>query len=231
VLPLLEKGKTYSEALVDAYGVTSDEGSRTLPDQPLDILPPLSKVTTVRNPIVQRALSETRKVVNAILRRYGKPDKIRIELARDLKKNAKQREAVIKRMRTNETANQKAKERLAREEGLQKFSRTDILKVLLFEECGGHCPYTNEPINWNDLFGDHPRFDIEHIIPFSRCFDDSFMNKPLCLASENRNVKGKKTPWEAYGSNPERFEEIIERVSRFKGDGKDSKLWRFQRRR
>jgi CRISPR-associated endonuclease Csn1 len=220
LLPLLEEGKTYAEARDKVYGMT-------LLDKALDILPPLSELVTVRNPIVQRSLSETRKVVNAVLRRHGKPDMIRLELARDLKKNADQRAEAIKRMRANEKAREQAVKSLSDKEGLEKPSRDTIQRVLLAEECGWLCPYTGQKFNMNDLVGDHPRVDIEHIIPFRRSFDDSFMNKTLCLASENRNVKGKKTPWEAYGSNPERFAEIIERVKRFDGEGRGSKLRKF----
>ena len=47
---------------------------------------------SIPNPAVMRALSELRKVANAILRKYGKPTQVRIELARDFKRNTKQRE-------------------------------------------------------------------------------------------------------------------------------------------
>ena len=77
-----------------------------------------------------------------------------------------------------------------------------------------------------NLVGDTPQFDIEHIIPYSRCLDNSFMNKTLCYHEVNRK-KGNRTPWEAFGSNPDEWAEIIERVKRFKCL---PKLERFQSR-
>ena len=45
-------------------------------------------------------------------------------------------------------------------------------------------------IGLDDLFNKN-HFDIEHTIPFSRSLDDSFINKTLCEATENKNVKKK----------------------------------------
>lgn len=81
-----------------------------------------------------------------------------------------------------------------------------------------------------DIIGDSPRVDIEHIIPFHRCFDNSYMNKTLCLAEENRNVKRNRTPFEAYGSNTQKWNEILGRVKNFVADNttKNAKLRRFK---
>ena len=52
-----------------------------------------SHVTTegLRNPMVERAIFQVRRVVNRIIDEYGKPTTIRIEMARDMKNNALQR--------------------------------------------------------------------------------------------------------------------------------------------
>jgi CRISPR-associated endonuclease Csn1 len=100
---------------------------------------------------------------------------------------------------------------------------------MLGEECNWICPYTSKPVSMMALFGDSPQFDIEHIIPFSRSFDDSFANKTLCYVDENRTVKRNKSPWEAYHGSS-RWEDIINNVKRFKGDLRDSKLERFLKR-
>ena len=222
ILPLLEQGVQYATARKQLYGERP-------PARALDALPRLAESLEVRNPAVERALTEVRKVVNAIVREHGKPDRIYIELARDLKKPRKERKAISQRNQQNRRAREQAAARIIREAGIPNPTRADIEKWLLADECRWRCPYTGRTISVEALFGDSPQFDIEHIIPFSRCLDDSFMNKTLCEVEENRSRKGNRSPWEAYGSEPERWEQIIERVKRFTGAAARVKLeQRFQ---
>ncbi|HOX40459.1 MAG TPA: type II CRISPR RNA-guided endonuclease Cas9 [Candidatus Brocadiia bacterium] len=211
LLPSLEEGTPYKTAEKAVYG-----------DRPtgiiVDVLPPVRKqLKELRNPAVERALTELRKVVNAVVRRYGKPAAIRIELARHLKRPRKARVEITKKIRRNEAFRKTAAEKIAKEVGITNPSRSDIEKVLLWQECGGVCPYTGKSISIRALFGHHPQFDVEHIIPRSRSFDNSFLNKTLCDAAENRKKRA-RTPWEAYGSDEKRWGDILDRVARFDTD-------------
>lgn len=220
LLPLMEKGMPFATARKQLYG------ERPAP-KPADELPSLDKaaVPEIRNPAVSRALTEVRKVVNAVVQAHGKPAEIRIELARDLKKNRKDRQAISKRNFARRGRRADAAARLLKEAKVTEPKGSDIEKWLLAEECGWECPYTGRSINAKNLFVD---FDVEHVIPFSRCLDNSFLNKTLCYGEENKNVKRNRTPWEAYGSNQKRWAEIIGRVKKFKGDAAAIKLERFQ---
>ncbi len=225
LLPLLEEGVRYSEAVKRVYP------HRFEADEPMDILPPVDQSNIeLRNPAVQRVMTELRTVVNNIVRRYGKPAQIRIELARDLRRSKKQRQQATARNRRNEKAREEAAQKILDELNIANASRADIEKVLLAEECNWTCPYTGQSISMTSLFGQNPRFDVEHIVPFSRSLNNSYINKTICEISENRNVKRNLTPFEAYGSNDERWHEIIERVKRFQGDARDVKLRLFQTR-
>ncbi|AKJ65240.1 type II CRISPR RNA-guided endonuclease Cas9 [Kiritimatiella glycovorans] len=219
LLPLLERGHALMEAVQAAYPDYQKNLPRT------DTLPPLENL---RNPIVQRTLSELRRVVNAIIKEYGKSDKIRIELARDMKQTAKNREKSWDRMRVRERQRKEAAKKILEETGNPAPRRHEIEKVLLAEECNWECPYTGKRICMNTLLGDAPQFDIEHIIPFSRSFDNSFSNKTLCDVNYNRNVKGNKTPYES--ASETEHEEMVCRVKRFTGDYKEIKLDRFNTR-
>jgi CRISPR-associated endonuclease Csn1 len=223
LLPHLMAGKHVPTAIKELYPGRSERKAI-----PMDELPPIKseEVGEIRNPIVERSLTELRKVVNALIKSHGKPDIIRIEMARDLRQPAKQREAAWKRMRTNEKAREKAAKQIIEEVHIREPKRSDILKVQLAEECRWKCPYTGKIISMQSLFGDHPQFDIEHIIPFDRSLDDSYMNKTLCYAEENRKVKHSKSPYEAYHGTV-KWGEIIERVKSFAGDARDEKLRRF----
>ncbi|MEA3365484.1 MAG: type II CRISPR RNA-guided endonuclease Cas9 [Candidatus Hydrogenedentes bacterium] len=153
---------------------------------------------------------------------------MRIELARDLKRPKSERKNVWQKNRQNEKQRLDAAKRITDATGNPYPKRDDILKVILAGECKWHCPYTNKEMHMHTLVGDAPQFDIEHIIPYSRSLDNSFMNKTLCYHEENRR-KGNRTPWETYGSTPE-WEEIIQRVKNFNGAGRLPKLERFQAR-
>ena len=221
LLRLMESGTPYATAKKELYG---DRAGR----EPQAHLPALAdEFPELRNPIVARALNELRKVMNNIMRSYGKPEIIRIELARDLKKSRKDRKEITKRNRANEKGREAAAAKIASEAGDQNPSRDDVAKILLAEECGWQCPYTGKAISMAHLIGSSPQFDVEHIIPFSRCLDNSFLNKTLCHHEENRNVKRNQTPFEAYGANKERWAEILGRVKRFKSSAAKAKYRRF----
>ena len=207
LLPLMMEGKQFKEAENEVYGTRFSGG------QVYDRIPPVRQaLKTLRNPAVERALTELRKVVNALVREHGKPAEVRIELARDLKKPRHERAKAIGQNRDREKQRNAAKERMLRElgQGFQHPSRADVEKALLWEECQGECPYTGKRFPFSSLFGENPPLQVEHIIPFSRIPDDSFQNKTLCYHEENQQ-KGNRTPSEAY-TDPAQYEAILNRV-------------------
>jgi CRISPR-associated endonuclease Csn1 len=227
LLPLMEKGVRFATAKNEAY--SEYVGSKEL----RAVLPPvLEVVPQLRNPVVLRGLTELRKVANALIRAYGKPELVRVELARDLKRSGKQREDIWKQNRQNEKARDMAREeiRAKKELGIDEPRRSDILKVLLAKECNWECPYTGKTICMEALLGRNPQFDIEHIVPFSRSLDNSFINKTLCDVKENRDVKQNRTPYEAYSAHETKWQEIISRLKRFRGTAAHAKLRKFQQK-
>ena len=217
----LERGYNYAEACERA----GYEHTQPMQKRALDRLPfpgvnakkrsqdtaSLVDTSDLRNPMVERALFQVRKVINAIVSEYGKPDIIRIEMARDLKRNAKQRKNLQEQQEKNAAANLKAEEFL-KEIGIARPTRSDKLKYRLWKECNRVCPYSGNAINAHDLFT-QPIYEIEHIIPYSRCLDDSYMNKTLCRRNENRR-KGNQTPWEAFHGNEAEYQGILRRARR-----------------
>lgn len=207
VLPLMMLGKRYDEAVTAIYG---DHRKKFGSDefQKLEMPP-----KDIRNPVVYKALCETRKVVNAIIREYGRPDQIRIEMARDLKLTRQQKQAVADQQNANKRANEEAAVFVSERTGISKdnVSASDKLKYRLWKESNGCCPYTGKYIPPENLFDDGI-IDIEHIIPYSRCFDDSYMNKTICDAKFNRDVKKNRAPGEIYHRESREFFELLERV-------------------
>jgi CRISPR-associated endonuclease Csn1 len=222
VLPLLEQGLTYAKARQELYPEKSEA------KEPEPYLPPAEKaLLEIRNPAVLRSLTELRKVVNAIVRQYGKPVEVHIELARDLKKPKKARKNISDDIAENRKARVQAAKKIIAEVDISEPSGRDILKAQLWQECGGHCPYTGKPIAFRDLFSGEPQFDIEHIIPRHLSFDNTFRNVTLCEVHENREKKAGRTPFQAYSGNPGEYRDVLDRVRKFQGKGARGKLRRF----
>lgn len=226
LLPFLRAGLSYSEARQKAYPDSFQAG------QALAKLPPVLDPRAfpgLKNPAVLRALSELRKVVNAIVREHGLPESIRIELARDLKRSKRDRQTYSERMRKQEASREKAlAEVLKAVPGHQVRAGRDPLveKWLLAEECNWRCPYTGKEFGATELLSKNSPLDVEHIYP-RRYLDNSFANKTLCWAEENRHVKQGRLPAEVY-AHTERWPEILARVNRFSGELREAKLKRFQ---
>jgi len=215
LLPLLEAGTRLQTAIKTVYPEHFQSAAI------YDVLPPARTVLALRNPAIERSLSELRKVVNAVVRQHGKPAAVRIELARDLKKSRDDRKRIWTEQRGREALREKAATEICGEVG--RASREDKEKYLLAEECGWACPYTGEKISMYSLFT-APEFQVEHILPLSRYPDNSFQNKTLCHVSAN-SEKTNRTPWEAFHADEQRWAEMLERVKRFRNP---AKLRRFQ---
>jgi len=153
------------------------------------------EIQKIKNPVVITALFEIRKLVNEIIDTYGKPNEIKVELARDLKTSKKNRLETRRQQQTLEKENDRVKDEL--EKLNQRINHTTILKYKLWEECNHTCPFTGQTITISQLFTGEVQ--IEHIFPWSRSLNDSFNNKTLCFADENR-AKGNKTPYEFYST-------------------------------
>ncbi|WGK94399.1 MULTISPECIES: type II CRISPR RNA-guided endonuclease Cas9 [Flavobacterium] len=165
------------------------------------------EIQQIKNPIVITALFELRKLVNELIDEHGKIDEIKVEMARDLKISKSQRSKIRKEQNRLERENDRVKARLL-EEG-QRITHDNILLYKLWEECKRTCPYTGKPISVTQLFSGEVQ--IEHIHPWSRSLNDSFSNKTLCFADENRK-KGNKTPFEFYGNDEANWAAIKERA-------------------
>ena len=187
------KDHLYSEAcsLVGynhSSSITKEENeSRILKDR-LNILPKNS----LRNPVVEKILNQMVNVVNAIIsdNTLGKPDEIRIELARELKKTADERAEMTASINKSTIEHEKIKAILIADDGIKNPTRNDIIRYKLYQELknnGYRTLYSNTYVPREKLFT--KEFDIEHIIPKALLFDDSFSNKTLCARQENLDKK------------------------------------------
>lgn len=227
ILPFMMDGNEYSVACEYA-GYRHSKRSLTkeeLDNKPLVNTIPLLKRNSLRNPVVEKILNQMINVVNTVSETYGKPDEIRIEMARELKKSAKEREQMTKDMNDAKKKNDEYKQVLQSEFGITNPTRNDVIRYRLYKELeqnGFKTIYTQTYIPKDKLFS--KEFDIEHIIPQARLFDDSMSNKTI--ESRQANIeKGSATAYDyvlgKYGKQG--AEEYKQRVDKMLEDGKISK--------
>ncbi|MBE7559702.1 type II CRISPR RNA-guided endonuclease Cas9 [bacterium] len=208
LLPHLEAGLSVTEARMAAFGDLPAPAAE-------DLLPSVRQAFgDLRNPVVERALTELRGVVNAVVKRFGKPERIRVELARDMKNPRARRMELHAQNSIRAELRKSAKERLE-SQGIEA-NRRNVEKLLLADECGWRCPYTGLSFG---MAGSSASIlsSTWSIIPFSRCLDNSFANKTICQVEYNRNRKRNQTPFETEGGDPERWEAMLKRVRGFMG--------------
>ncbi|GHV21570.1 CRISPR-associated endonuclease Cas9 [Planctomycetales bacterium] len=217
-LPELEKGERYGDLVKPLYG---DRAA----DSAADVLPTVADaLPALRNPTVARVFTELRRVVNALTARYGKPAVIRIELARELRKNRKAREQIWKKNRDQEDKRAGAGKSLLDEVGISEPNRDDIDKMLLYKEANKQCPYCGKIISVGEFTGGG--IEVEHIIPFSISLDNSYLNKTIACRACNQ-AKGNRTPYQAFGHDAQRWYEIELRAQKFPGGKFNLKVQRL----
>src|SRR6185437_12271991 len=157
----------------------------------------------IANPTVHIGLNQVRLLVNTLIKRYGHPSEVIVEVARELKQSKDQRDAESKRQADNQKRNARLRGDIAgilQIEG-ERVRASDIQKMILWEELSfdiadRRCPYSGVQISARMALSEE--VEIEHILPFSRTLDDSLNNKTVSMRRANR-AKGNATPWEAFG--------------------------------
>jgi CRISPR-associated endonuclease Csn1 len=177
----------------------------------------------ITNPTVHIGLNQLRKLVNEIIQKYGRPDDIYVELARELKMNEKQKADYNKQLKKNTDAAKARADKLG--ELGERDNGGNRMRLRIWEELNPEnaldrrCPFCGEVISIEMLM--NGAAEIEHIIPYSKCLDDGAANKVMAHQHCNRD-KGQNTPWEKWGGT-DRWPIIQDQVARLH----KSKQWRF----
>lgn len=217
LLPYLVEGETYDKA-VELAGYNRTEQNKKQSKLPAFI--DEQGQPLARNPVVTRALAQTRKVINAVIREYGMPDKIHVELARELSKPKSERNEINKELEKRRVENEQYKLKVQEEfQGL-----VDPLKVKLWKQQDCYCLYSGKRIS-PELLKDPLALQIDHALPYSRSFDNSLNNKVLVFADENQRKKN-RTVWEYFRDekSPQAWLELEARIKLFPKPKKDRLL-------
>lgn len=183
----------------------------------------------IPNPTVHIGLNQLRQLVNALIKRYGPPHQIVIELTREFGVSGEHRREIEKQQAENQKRNEDYNAAL--EKMGVPANRVNRLKLQLWKELGSEdamdreCIYSGKRIGPTILFSDE--IEIDHILPFSRSLHDGTGNKILCVREANR-FKSNHTPFEAFGHSPGHYQwdDIRARVERVFASSKSPALRR-----
>jgi CRISPR-associated endonuclease Csn1 len=218
-----DKACTLANYKHSANSLTVKENAERILKPRLELL----KKNELRSPVVEKILNQMVNLVNCIIDEENKAltenglepnfhfDEIRIELARELKKNAAERQEMTSQIKDSKQLHEKITQILQSEFGIPQPTRKDIIRYKLYEELknnGYHDLYSNTYIPREILFG--KEIDVDHIIPQMSLFDDSFSNKTIIFRKDNQE-KGNKTAFDyisqKYGN--EGVTEFIQRIT------------------
>jgi CRISPR-associated endonuclease Csn1 len=181
LLPHLARGLVYSEACAEAGFDHAARASVSIAD--------------IRNPVARKSVSELVKQVRVVMAEFGPIDRIHVELARDVGKSSEERDEITRGIEKRNRERDKTRGRFAELLGRLPQTQEELLRFELWQEQDGWCLYTGDAIPVTALLGAENLVQVDHILPWSRFGDDSFLNKTICYASANAN-KRDRTPFE-----------------------------------
>jgi CRISPR-associated endonuclease Csn1 len=156
---------------------------------------PKVQIDDIRNPTARKAVSELVKQVKALVYQYGLPDRIHVELARDVGKGVEERDKISAEIEKKNRERDRMRERFTELVKRPPEGRDEMLRFELWHEQNGRCLYTDKEISPLQLVASDNSVQVDHILPWSRFGDDSFTNKTLCMAGANA-AKRNRTPYE-----------------------------------
>jgi CRISPR-associated endonuclease Csn1 len=197
LIPHLKTGLTYDKACA-AAGYDHTKRPETDPNK-------------IGNPIARKALTEAIKQVRAIIQEYGLPGRIHVELARDVGKSKEERDKIARGIEKRNKDKDRLRSDFKETVGREPTGAEDLLRFELWREQNGRCLYTDREIHPNSIVASDNSVQVDHILPWSRSGEDSFVNKTLCLASANQEKRG-QTPSEWFGEDETRWSAFAARV-------------------
>ena len=202
IVPGLREGLAYSDSCAR---VGYDHAAR-----------PSVQLTEIGSPVTRKAFGEAIKQIRTVAREYGPIDLVHIELARDVGKSAEERreiqDGIEKRTAEKEKRRGEAAEHLGR-----AVSDDELLRYELAKEQNFKCIYSGDPIEPKGVAANDTRYQVDHILPWSRFGDDSYINKTLCTTKANQDKRG-RTPFEWFDAerNEPEWMEYVARVEALK---------------
>lgn len=214
MLPGLLSGFGYAEA---AGGAGYDHSAR-----------PVVPISAIGSPVARKALSEMLKQIEAIRRKFEEDptnrvpiDRIHVEMARDVGKSIEERRYIENGIERRTKERDALRVELQRLLQCERITGEDLLRYELWKEQGCKSLYSDRPIPIQSVLATDNSIQVDHILPWSRFSDDSFVNKTLCLASENQ-AKAGRSPYEWFTAEktPDDWDAFVARVEAMRTKGR-----------
>ncbi len=185
IIPGLREGLVYSDACTR---VGYDHAAR-----------PQTELKDINSPVTRKAFGEAIKQIRALAREYGPIDLIHIELARSVGKSAEERKKLTDGIEERNV--EKERRRAEAADILNRpVSDDELLRYELAKEQNFKCIYSDDAIDPKGIAANDMRYQVDHILPWSRFGDDSYINKTLCTTKANQDKRG-ATPSEWFGDH------------------------------
>lgn len=219
LIPHLEAGLRYDQACEQAgydHAASKWAGREQVTDRAAFNRLVADLAADVANPVARKSMTEGLKQAWAMRNRWGLPDAIHIEMARDVGNSAEKRREIERDIEKNTASRERERQEARELLGITDITGDTLLRYRLWKEQGGFCPYTDQAIPPAAINANDNSHQVDHILPWSRFGDDSFANKVLCTASANQQKKG-RTPYEWFQASKS-DEEWLVFVARIEGN-------------
>ncbi len=198
LIPHLERGLRYDQAC-EAVGYDHAASRWSKREQVADkqafnrLVEDMGK--EIANPVARKSLTEGLKQLWAMRNRWGLPDAVHIEMARDVGNSLEKRNEIKRGIDKNTAERERQREEVRELLKIEDVNGDTLLRYRLWKEQAGRCPYTDKAIPPTAIIATDNSHQVDHILPWSRFGDDSYSNKVLCTTEANQRKKG-QTPFE-----------------------------------
>jgi CRISPR-associated endonuclease Csn1 len=218
IIPHLAKGMVYSEACAAAGYKHTDgalvSGETSLRAKIKDLAAQVEG--SVNNPVARKSIGQALKQIGVLIGKFCLPGAIHVELARDVGKSAEERDEIKRGIDKRNADKDKLRAAFESALGRPPANAEELLRYELWREQNGRCIYSDTPIPVAAIAAADNSVQVDHILPWSRSGDDSFVNKTLCKASENQKKKD-RTPYEWFSQEkPDEWNNYVARVEGLK---------------
>lgn len=228
IIPSMREGYVYSEAC-EKFGydhvapkmspfvrLRHDLQGATLTEKRKAVIAILADKdnSPINSPVARKAVIETVKQFVTLCHEHpalagALPGQVNIELAREMGKSPEERSKLASGLERRNRETDKLAKQFKNTFG--HSPRKGELRVYeLAQEQNWRCLYTDDPIDPKKLF-DGTSYQVDHILPWSRFGDNSYVNLTLCTAWANQNKKD-RTPYEWMSEDGLDWESYIARI-------------------
>lgn len=158
------------------------------------------------NIVVDVALRQLWYQANACIEKLGEPPaEVIVELTRDMGLGVKRRNEIEDRINKNRRNRQHAADELAKNG--ESVTDRNIFRYLLWQQQETSCPYCETRIGLNEAVSGGAS-NVEHIVPRSLTRVGRQRDHLVLAHRRCNDEKGDRTPWQAWGKDPDRWTQI-----------------------